>query len=339
MNLNYAIFRSEPIYTLADLSQIGAHNKRDKKSYKYNPDIDLEKTINNIELKPLADKYVKGFYNVTKEYKKEHDERMITEREDRKKTFRQAVDGSKNVVADELLFTATNNFFKNMNNDNIKLWADTCMEFVYKDLGYKEEQVLHATIHMDEKTSHIHCVVIPLIKKFDKRTNTNRYTISKKQYIKDKIHLSTLQDMYYKRLIDKGFNLERGIKNSENEHIDIKEYKKMTKKVTNELTTKNERLNNAMSNLEDDILSNKEVLFDKYCQRINDLFTLYNLELFHNEDKELSRIYDNTANLMKNKNKLSEDIKIKTAKKILAEFDTQINKLDNLQIRIYGKGE
>ena len=57
---------------------------------------------------------------------------------------------------------------------------------------------------------------------------------------------------------------------------------------------------------------------------------LYNLELFHNEDKELSRIYDNTANLMKNKNKLSEDIKIKTAKKILAEFDTQINKLDNL---------
>lgn len=80
-------------------------------------------------------------------------------------------------------------------------------------------------------------------------------------------------------------------------------------------------------------------LFDKYCQRINDLFTLYNLELFHNEDKELSRIYDNTANLMKNKNKLSEDIKIKTAKKILAEFDTQINKLDNLQIRIYGKGE
>ena len=33
MNLNYAIFRSEPIYTLADLSQIGAHNKRDKKSY------------------------------------------------------------------------------------------------------------------------------------------------------------------------------------------------------------------------------------------------------------------------------------------------------------------
>lgn len=39
MNLNYAIFRSEPIYTLNDLAQIGSHNKRDKKSYNSNPDI------------------------------------------------------------------------------------------------------------------------------------------------------------------------------------------------------------------------------------------------------------------------------------------------------------
>ena len=27
MNLNYAIFRSEPIYTIPDLAQIGSHNK------------------------------------------------------------------------------------------------------------------------------------------------------------------------------------------------------------------------------------------------------------------------------------------------------------------------
>ena len=26
--MNYAIFRSEPIYTLNDLAQIGSHNKR-----------------------------------------------------------------------------------------------------------------------------------------------------------------------------------------------------------------------------------------------------------------------------------------------------------------------
>lgn len=67
-------------------------------------------------------------------------------------------------------------------------------------------------MHLDEKTSHIHCVVIPPVKKLDKRINTERYTISKKQYIRDKIHLSELQDKYHRRLTFKGYNLERGIK-------------------------------------------------------------------------------------------------------------------------------
>lgn len=261
--MNYAIFRSEPIYTLSDLAQIGSHNKREKKAYNSNPDIKLELSCNNMELVPLQEKYVKGFYDLTKEYKKEHDERMKAEREDRKRTFKQMVDKSKNVVADELLFTATNDFFKGMETEEILLWADTCMEFVYQDLGYTKEQVLHATVHMDEKTPHIHCVVVPLIKKFDKRSNKERYTISKKQYIKDKIHLSELQDKYHKRLTEKGFDLERGIKNSDNKHIKIKEYKNITRKLNHTLNVRNERLNNAMEELETKMNTNKATLFDK----------------------------------------------------------------------------
>ena len=56
----------------------------------------------NVELVPLAEKYVKGFYNITKDYRKEHEERMKTEREDRIKKFNVMLDNSKNVVADEL---------------------------------------------------------------------------------------------------------------------------------------------------------------------------------------------------------------------------------------------
>lgn len=118
MNLNYAIFRSEPIYTLQDLVQIGSHNKKEKKAYNSNPNIKIKLTKNNIELVPLTDKYVKGFYNLTKEYKK--------------------------------------------------------------------EQVLHSVIHSDERTPHIHCVAVPLVRKFDNITKTERYTISKEQYIKIK---------------------------------------------------------------------------------------------------------------------------------------------------------
>ena len=41
-------------------------------------------------------------------------------RDDRKKTFKQMVDDSNNVVADELLFTSDNDFFKGMSKKQIK---------------------------------------------------------------------------------------------------------------------------------------------------------------------------------------------------------------------------
>lgn len=263
MNLNYAIFRSEPIYTINDLAQIGSHNKREKKAYNSNPDIKVELSKDNIELIPLTDKYVKGFYNLTKEYKKEHDERMKTEREDRKRTFKQMLDKSQNVVADELLFTATNEFFKDMTKEDILDWANTCMEFVYEDLGYTKDQVLHSVVHLDEKTPHIHCVVVPLVKKLDKRTNTERYTISKKQYIRDKIHLSELQDKYHERLTSRGYDLERGIKGSDRKHIKIKDYKKINRKLEQNLNTRNDRLDKVMNEFESQMKNTKTIPFDK----------------------------------------------------------------------------
>lgn len=262
MELNYAIFRSEPIMTIPDLAQIGSHNKREKKAYQSNKDIKIELSKNNIELVPLDMKYTKGFDKLTKEYKKEHEERMKTERKSRQKKYHEMLNSSRNCVADELLFTATHKFFDGMNKEQIKEWADTCMEFVYKDLGYKKEQILHATVHLDELTPHVHCVVVPLVKKLDKRTNTERYTISKKQYIRDKIHLSQLQDMYHKSLTEKGYDLERGIKGSDNKHIKIKEYKQLTKKLNHELNAKSDRLDKAMSEFEEQMKTNKKIPFD-----------------------------------------------------------------------------
>ena len=295
MNLNYAIFRSEPIYTINDLAQIGSHNKREKQAYKSNPDIKLNMSQYNVELVPLAEKYVKGFYNITKDYRKEHEERMKTEREDRKKKFNVMLDNSKNVVADELLFTATNRFFKNMSNEDLMKWANTCMEFVYEDLGYTKEQILHATLHLDEKTPHIHCVVVPLIKKFDKRTNTERYTISKKQYIKDKIHLSGLQDKYHKRLTEKGFDLERGIKGSDNVNINIKELKKITRKLNIDLNNKTQRLSESVKDLQDKLKSNKNVLFDKEYVKIK-----------KNTFDTMNKVIDDATNVMNLQPKLEK---------------------------------
>ena len=261
--MNYGIFRSQPIMTINDLAQIGSHNKREKKAYKSNKDIKLELTKNNIELVPLTEKYVKGFKLKVKDYEKEHNERMKTERPERKKTFNEMLNKSKSVVADELLFTASHKFFDNMSKEDIMRWADTCMDFVYNDLGYKKEQVLHATIHMDELTPHIHCVVIPLVKKLDKRTNTERYTISKKQYIRDNIHLSELQDIYNVRLKEAGFELERGIKGSDAEHQKVKEFKKTTRYLENKVITINKGLDNAVNDFEEKMKTTKNTFIDK----------------------------------------------------------------------------
>ncbi len=261
--MNYGIFRSQPIMTINDLAQIGSHNKREKKAYKSNKDIKLELSKNNIELVPLTEKYVKGFKMKVKDYEKEHNERMKTERSERKKTFNEMLNKSKSVVADELLFTATHKFFENMSREDLMKWANTCMDFVYNDLGYKKEQVLHATIHLDELTPHIHCVVIPLVKKLDKRTNTERYTISKKQYIRDKIHLSELQDVYNVRLNEAGFDLERGIKGSNREHQKVKEFKKTTRYYEDKVTTINKGLENAITTFEEKMKTTKNTLIDK----------------------------------------------------------------------------
>lgn len=261
--MNYGIFRVQGINTLNDLAQIGSHNKREKKAYKSNPNIDLEKTKDNIELVPLNEKYVKGFKELTKEYKKQHEEKQKTEREDRKRSYTEMLNKSKSVVADELMFSATHKFFNNMNKEEILKWANTCMDFVYNDLGYKKEQVLHATLHLDEKTPHIHCVVVPLVKKLDKRTNTERYTISKKQYIKNNLHLSVLQDVYNVRLREKGYELERGIKGSDREHQNVREFKKTTRYYEGKVETINKNLDIAMNEFEEKMKTTKSVPFDK----------------------------------------------------------------------------
>ena len=83
---------------------------RKRTKLKSTPDIKLELMKNNIELVPLAEKYVKGFKLLVKDYEKEHNKRMKTERDDRKKNFTEMLNKSRSVVADELMFTATHNF-------------------------------------------------------------------------------------------------------------------------------------------------------------------------------------------------------------------------------------
>ena len=206
---------------------------------------------------------------------------------------------------------------KKLKQIEIKVYCNHFKDYVNEDLGYTKEQVLHATLHLDEKTLHIHCVVVPLIKKIDKRSNTERYTISKKQYIKDK---------YYKRLTEKGFDLERGIKGSDNQNINIKELKKITRKLNLDLNNKTQKLSDSVKDLQEKMQSNKNVLFDKeYVKIKKDTFD------------SMNKVIDDATNVMNLQPKLEKVYKevnnyTKSYKSLKRENDLYKNEIENLQI-------
>lgn len=187
---------------------IGKHNA-DRVS-DTNLDIDKEKSSENIEL-VKCDSYLKRFSEITFDMRREHDERMKTTRSDRRKTFEQAVNGAKNDVACEFLFTSDEKFFKGKSKAEIQDWAQESLEFVTDEIGLSHDKIIHASVHMDEKTPHLHIVAVPLTEIYDGRRKENVLTISRHQFIKTKDDLSSLQDKYNERMNERGYELERGM--------------------------------------------------------------------------------------------------------------------------------
>ncbi len=133
--MSYAIFRCDGVKSLSDLTNRGKHNKREKESYKTNPDIRIEDSHKNIELIKCDKRYIDRFYEITKDYRLEFNERMKNTRSDRKKSFYQMVNDSKSVVADEILFTSDKIFFDSLSEEELIKWANTVLDFVYEDMG------------------------------------------------------------------------------------------------------------------------------------------------------------------------------------------------------------
>jgi hypothetical protein len=222
--LSYSIFRVQGIKTLSDLRGIGKHNA-DRVS-DTNLDIDREKSSENIEL-VKCDSYLKRFSEITLDMRREHEERMKTTRSDRRKSFEQAINGAKNDVACEFLFTSDEEFFKGKSKAEIQSWAQDSLEFVTDEIGLSHERIIHASVHMDEKTPHLHIVAVPLTEIYDRRRKEHILTISRHQFIKTKDDLSSLQDKYNDLMNERGYNLERGTP-KQLRHEKVLEFKEKT---------------------------------------------------------------------------------------------------------------
>ena len=129
--------------------------------------------------------------------------------------------------------------FYNKNKDRIHIEDEYVCD--YKNLG--EQYILSAKVHMDEETPHMHLVFIPVVHTQDKKGN-NIDKIACSEFWKEKDSYRQLQNAFYNYMVSNNFELERGLQKEETgrEHIDLKEYKKITNFEKTKETLKNIKL-------------------------------------------------------------------------------------------------
>lgn len=126
-----------------------------------------------------------------------------------------------------MIVTSDSAFFNKIGRKETERYFKECYNFIsnYKNLG--EQNILSAVVHLDEESPHMHLVYIPVVNTKDKNGNSIN-KISASEFWKGKGSYKKLQDSFYKYIIEKGFELERGKENTDREHISTDDMKKLT---------------------------------------------------------------------------------------------------------------
>lgn len=116
----------------------------------------------------------------------------------------------------EGLATASHGWMVSKSPEEQRRFFDDVVDFLAQEYG--RENLLFATVHMDEKTPHMHFAFVPLTK--DGR-------LSAYEVLGNRKDLSALQDRYHGFLVSRGWSdLERGERGSSARHRTVAEYKK-----------------------------------------------------------------------------------------------------------------
>jgi len=97
------------------------------------------------------------------------------------------------------------------NKSQRKAWIQKNYNFISAEYGH--ENILRFTLHLDEKTPHVHAVTVPL---------TRDGRLSAKEVFGNKADLVSRQDRYAEAM--KEFGLERGLRGTGIKHDTAKEY-------------------------------------------------------------------------------------------------------------------
>ena len=207
MKAQYGILRFAK-YKGPEIGHIEAHNERNKEKYASNPDIDPSRTHLNFHLITPWTKY------------RTEAEKQIAEAGCRTRT------DSVRVV--EALFTASPEFFKGKRQSEIREYFTEALKFMEEHQS--KDTMISAVVHMDERTPHMHLCFVPLTE--DKR-------LCAKEILGNKKKLTWWQDEYWKHMVEKYPELERGESASRTgrDYIPPRVFKEMTR-----LTKQREKL-------------------------------------------------------------------------------------------------
>ena len=179
----YAIMRFAK-YKGPEIGNIEAHNERTKEKYASNPDVDTSRSKYNFHLVKPPGKY-----------------RAESERQIAAAGCRTRKDSIRMI---ETLFTASPEFFKGKKRAEIRVFFEEALHFL--EQHQSKETIISAVVHMDEKKPHMHLCFVPLTE--DKR-------LSAKEIVGNKKKLTWWQDEFWKHMVGKYPDLERGESASE----------------------------------------------------------------------------------------------------------------------------
>ena len=183
MKAQYAILRFAK-YKGPEIAHIESHNERTKEKYASNPDVDTTRSHMNFHLVTPERKY------------RAEAEKQIAEAGCRTR--------SDSVRVVEALVTASPEFFKGKKRSEVKAYFTEALDFIQKHQS--KDTIISAVVHMDEKTPHMHLCFVPLTE--DKR-------LSAKEIVGNKKKLTWWQDEFWKHMVKKYPDLERGESASE----------------------------------------------------------------------------------------------------------------------------
>ena len=290
MKAQYAILRFAK-YKGPEIGHIESHNERTKEKYASNPDIDTARSHLNFHLVTPERKY-----------------RAESEKQIAKAGCRTRSDSVRVV---EALVTASPEFFKGKKKSEVKAYFTEALDFIQK--YQSKDTIISAVVHMDEKTPHMHLCFVPL-------TEDNR--LSAKEIVGNKKKLTWWQDEFWKHMVKKYPDLERGESASETgrTHIPPRLFK--------EAVHLNRMKDQIMAILNDSNPFNKKVkaeeleaLLDKYIPGVEVMRT--KLKKYDKTYKEL------TAENAELEKKLSSASKESVRKKL--EISQKLNELDELR--------